>query len=323
MTTTYPVANDKPDLVTQAAYDPGLGVVAQTVAMNGAVTEYEYDPFGRIITATIQAAGANTAYDYDYDDTGLTLTVTRADGENGLSTRQRYNGLGQLLWAEMDGQTGQPIRVDYEHSQGRLSRVSVPYTASTSLLWTTYRYDALDRTTAVIHPDDTALLTEYSGWSQQRIIDENTHLTAYERDALGRVTRVEEYTGTLGSETLYATTSYTYSAQGYLTDVRLTDVRDQAGHHTHMDYDSVGRLTELEDPDQGHWKYYYETDGPLYKQESMDNRLDPWFEYDIQNRLTLIYKEIELGGEALATFEYDTGHNAEDDPKVKILFKKT
>jgi uncharacterized repeat protein (TIGR01451 family) len=309
MTMTYPVevgVGGGFSLTTGATYNPAFGLVSQAVAMNGAVTTYSYDPFGRLESVTTPASGASTSYTYAYDATGLTLTVSQADGLDGLTGIRRYNGLGQLDWEQRDGETGS-IRVEYEYDRRRLDRVSVPYAGATPSLWTTYRYDDLDRPTAIIHPDGSTLQTEYTGWSRRWVSDENQHVTLYEQDVLGWMTQVTEYTGTLGSEAIYATTTYTYNALGY-----LTEVQDQAGNLTQMEYDSVGRLLELDDPDQGLWQYFYADDGPLTSQRSALG-IDLAFEYDNQNRLTSIYQpEGEGGGgETFVIFSYDTGSNGQ------------
>jgi YD repeat-containing protein len=304
ITTTYPVGNGNEDLITTASYDPGFGLATQTVAMNEAVTKYGYDAFGRIISATNQAIeGNNTLYDYLYDDTGLTLTITQADGLDELTTAQRYNGLGQLQWSASEGENGQTIQTDYQYNQGRLWQESVPHYADVPLssrLWTIYEYDDLDRPIRVTHPDGAIQQTQYTGWSQQRVIDENEHVIDYTRDALGRVLQVIAYTGTLSSPAPYATTVYTYNARG-----QATEVRDQAGNLTQMGYDSVGRVLQLDDPDQGEWTYQYSINGPLTQQIS-PREIILKFDYDLQNRLTLVRREIlETGSETYAEFTYD------------------
>ncbi|MEW5957158.1 MAG: PKD domain-containing protein, partial [Chloroflexota bacterium] len=298
ITTTYLGTN----LKTSAAYKPALGLVEQSVAVNGAVTGYEYDSFGRLESVTTPAAEASAGYVYNYDDTGLTLTVTHADGIDGLATAQHYNGLGQLTWEATEAETGgQTIRVDYRYEQGRLRRVSVPYNSGgMASLWTRYEYDDLDRVTTVIQPDGNRQQTEYSGWSQRRLIDANEHVTDYQLDALGQVKTVTQYTGLPGSLTPYAVTTYGYNAQGH-----LTDVWDNAGNHTAMKYDGAGRMIELNDPDQGQWEYKYFTDGPLYHQKSPNIELE--FTYDPQNRLTEITTPGDEGDDplTLAIFGYD------------------
>jgi YD repeat-containing protein len=65
---------------------------------------------------------------------------------------------------------------------------------------------------------------------------------------------VEEYQ----QGALYATTRYGYNPLN-----QLTDTWDNSNHHTHLDYDMVGRKTAMDDPDMGHWSYGYDAAGSL------------------------------------------------------------
>ncbi len=56
------------------------------------------------------------------------------------------------------------------------------------------------------------------------LTDANGHQKIEEKDVYGRIIKVEEYTGTSPSFTLYATTTYQYDTLGNLT--KVTDINN-------------------------------------------------------------------------------------------------
>jgi RHS repeat-associated protein len=99
-------------------------------------------------------------------------------------------------------------------------------------------------------------------------------------DWLGRLIKVEDYTGTstLGY-TLYGTTTYQYNLLNL-----LTQVKDTQNNTTTITYDGFGRKTRMVDPDMGDWRYRYDALNNLTAQ--IDNRRKAVnFYYDGLNRL--------------------------------------
>lgn len=143
---------------------------------------------------------------------------------------------------------------------------------------TTTSYDALGRTTSVAYPDSSQESFSYSGL-RTTAIDRNNHQKVEERDAFGRLTLVEEYTGS-GAYTRYATTNYHYDPRDLLIEVIDDDVQ---GQPTFIDYDSFGRKNSMNDPDMGSWSYEYDPLGNLHIQTDARNCIIT-VEYDDLNR---------------------------------------
>ena len=141
--------------------------------------------------------------------------------------------------------------------------------------WTTFRYDALGRVTLATYPDGTQTRACYDvGVTVE--IDANKHKTRTTRDAAGRVVKVEEYTGTHSSCTTargtpYATTTYTYDRLG-----NLLTVTDAMGNQTTLQYDTLSRKTQMQDPDLGTWTYQYDLTGNLTRQTDMKKAAAPF-----------------------------------------------
>ena len=90
--------------------------------------------------------------------------------------------------------------------------------------------------------------------------DENSHSKAYTFDAFQRLKQVVEN----NSGASY-TTNYTYSPLGELTTIYdHADVGDR--NTTSISYDSLGRKTQMSDPDMATWNYSYDGVGNLISQ---------------------------------------------------------
>ena len=101
-------------------------------------------------------------------------------------------------------------------------------------------------------------------WTRS-VVDENGHQRSYASDAFEQLTQVREYTGTVPTVSLYATTNYAYDVLGH-----LTVVTDTTGVTTTMAYDPLGHKVAMHDPDMGNWQYSYDPVGNLVRQ--MDAR---------------------------------------------------
>jgi YD repeat-containing protein len=183
------------------------------------------DGLGRVIQtqSPYETAGYLVLTDTSYNAQGLTLN-------SGLP--RTYNGTGGSYFAP--------------------TWSSVPHA--------TTNYDALGRTTSVAYPDSSSEIFSYSGL-RMTAIDRNNHQKVDEKDAFGRLVKVEEYTGN-GTYTLYATTLYTYDPRDLLTQV----MDNEAGLQTSINYNGFGRKYSMNDPDMGSWSYGYDALGNLTSQ---------------------------------------------------------
>ena len=151
----------------------------------------------------------------------------------------------------------------------------------------------MGRTTKSTNPDASRGLACYDDWVTVNI-DANNHRKRTVRDAYGRVTTVQEYTGTYTScdtsvGSPYSTTTYTYDVLGNLKT--LTDAK---GNVSTMTYDTLSRKTAMHDPDMGNWTYVYDAAGNLTQQTDAKSQTIS-FQYDALNRR--IQKKLRRCGE--------------------------
>ncbi len=197
---------------------------------------------------------------------------TTAGGGKDIVQYSLYDGLGRVV-----SQSVPYLTERYTPIPGVPNN---PYKAPDLSQAQTYtEYDMLGRVVRLVEPDgETAATTQYAGRTTT-VVDANGHQMRQTVDDLGRMMLVEEFTGTAGSATVYATTSYAYDAVD-----NLTAVTDTVGNVTTMSYDALGRKLAMNDPDMGAWSYTYNPAGSLMQQT--DNRgCVTEFAYDDLERL--------------------------------------
>ena len=106
-------------------------------------------------------------------------------------------------------------------------------------------------------------------YASTTMVDANNHVTKSYADALGRTVYIQYYSG-LHGQTLTSNEqkSTQYNALDKPTQVVVTDKAPQSGQGitsvtTTAQYDSLGRLTQVNDPDRGTHTYSYDADGRL------------------------------------------------------------
>ncbi len=165
---------------------------------------------------------------------------------------------------------------------------------------TKYVYDAANRLTEIVYPDDTPLddndnprtHSQYDGTGRLiRRIDARGNATQYQYDAAGRNTHVTDALG--------HTTEYQYDALS-----RNTGQTDQAGRTTQYEYDAVGNLIAVIDPLGQRTEYSYDERGNKISQIDAGGRTTTWA-YDNLDRQT----SRTLPEGQTKTFTYDTNGN--------------
>ncbi len=258
------------------------GQVRSVTDANGAVVTTEYDALGRRTKVT-QPDGFWTTTSYVSFGTVGSQHV-RTASQLGLSTWTYFDGLGRTIKQQSTGAENRQIITETQYdARGAVTRTSVPYKAGTSTKqWTTSAYDPLGRVLWTMHPAGTFQACYDDGVTVT--VDAKGHRKRTTRDAYGRVTKVEEYTGnsncTTARGTPYATTTYAYDRLG-----NLTAVTDALGNRTTLTYDTLSRKTSMRDPDLGTWTYAYDRHGNLIRQTDA-KRQQTHFRYDALHRRT-------------------------------------
>ncbi|WP_440974304.1 RHS repeat-associated core domain-containing protein [Pseudomonas koreensis] len=250
---------DEHGAITRQHWD-AVGRLLQTTLPGGATRAYSYGAYGQV-TAERDELGRVTRYEYD-DDLHL---VSRKINPDGTRVQYRYDH-AQLLLTEIENESGEKYRLDY---------------TPTGLIRQETGFDG--RRTAYAYDRNGHLLekTEFGD-------DGSTLITAYERDAAGRLLLKTLPDG--------VQVAYRYDRLG-----RLTGVDDGQKHPLAFEYDLQDRLI-TEHQGWGTLRYVYDACGQLKRQRLPDNsKLD--FHYAKGGALTAI----DLNGARLTSHVYQSG----------------
>ncbi|MHC1741440.1 MAG: RHS repeat-associated core domain-containing protein [Syntrophobacteraceae bacterium] len=262
-------ARDPEGRETLCAYDPGLGLPLVDRDPTGNTTIKTYDAFGRILEERLPGDemspyGTRTrVYSPLGNATAQYVQVAETetpDSAHVLETRSYFDGFGQLYRVEKEGPAGRPVVTRSE-------------------------FDDASNAVATSRP---FLLGDEPLW------------TVFERDPLGRPTRIVEPDGIAmtmnygGLRTTFvdrrgATAVFVKNGDGQLTEVhkwvdgqeqvtryiydplgRLVSTIDALGSETRIGYDGLGRRVHFEDPNAGTYRYTYDAENRLTSQQGPD-----------------------------------------------------
>jgi len=285
---------------------------------NGKNTQYVYnDPLARLSETDYPDGGQTTI---SYNDAGPSPSVTTSrlmSPGNSLTTLSVMDGLGHvvetLLTPDPDCASGDRTDKTYD-GLGRVRTVSNPYCTTSDPTYgiTTYNDDALGRSTQVTNPDNSTMLTTYTGRATQ-VQDEGNGTQRVQRisqtDALGRLTSVCEVSNAslIGSGGAPAACGQDIPATGFLTTYQydaldnLTQVNQAGISSRTFTYDSLSRLTSASNPESGTISYTYDANGNL-AQKTDARGITTTYTHDALNRLT---GKTYSDGTPAATFNYD------------------
>ncbi|TWU41350.1 putative deoxyribonuclease RhsB [Novipirellula aureliae] len=314
---------DLPDGGTiKNGYDP-VGRLITREDPSGATTTYDYDPTGRLISQT-DPLGGITRYQYDlagrlthvtdrgdyttetiYDDRGLAVETVFADGSR---IQREYDTKGELI-AVMDP-LGQVQRFAYD-LVGNLVTVMNPDGSSAHFVYnddnliseqtdalgrtTQFQYDEAGRLVSKVYPDGSTVRTIYNAaglvTSQ---IDSDGSKTDITMDRNGRV--VERRFADGLSE------SFVYNDDGSLAE----SINDQGT--TRYQYDTTGRPTKIEFPNDTELIYTYDARG--LRQSVTQSFADglaktTQYTYDELGRI----KSVTTTDDAVVSYHYDSRDN--------------
>lgn len=251
--TTDPVG-----LITQAAYDPGLGVVAASADAAGVVTTYQYDTFGRI-RGDHPTGGGDRVVAYNAPNGNFGSIDDHRLGQYG---QRRYldslrRTISTMTTGRMDGNA---VYVDTTFDAlGRKSTESRPHFAGVVAAKTKTSYDTLGRVTRIDGADGSVLSTTYTGL-QVTTTNPDGVVSQVTNDSLGRPIKSVQakYYGANGLTGPVTTTTLSYGPFD-----TLTSSTDTLGHVVSTGYDRVGRLSWKRDADSGVLAHTYNVFGDL------------------------------------------------------------
>ena len=272
---------------------------------NGIRTEYQYDVLGRLILLK-PPGGAERKYFYSSwaDFTGLN-TATRSHAlcqssdVAGLSC-STFDPVGHLLQLTADG-FDQKVRTQLKYDElGRLARESLPFALTaghgTPSAFIDYTRDGLGRVTDRRRPGPTQtsppyhIHTEYDG-RKSVITDERGIQNTTEVDAKGRVTKRSTVNPATGREISIGYEYWHFDLPRTITHPVLPASQAMAPAPapliTTFDYDMLGRLQSITDPDSGSTTALYNAFGEIKRRQDAVGG-DTTFTYDDLGRIEWI-----------------------------------
>jgi len=247
--------------VTTATFDTETGLPETTTDANGLETRIEYDD------STLRPL--NTKTFYNNVQVGATAETVYHDEPNNYWVKNRsqidtnlwsetityFDGLGRA-WKTEEVNSNGNIFVEKEFdAEGRIKRISNPFRAGETKVWTTNVYDEASRVKEVELQDGSKILTDY-GVSVSGVVGVTKQITDQAgkkrkgiSDALGRMVRViEDPSGQALS------TDYVFDTLGNL---RKTVQGEQNRFFMH---DSLGRVLYAKQPEQDTRSAFVATD---------------------------------------------------------------
>jgi RHS repeat-associated protein len=305
-TSTNPLSH-----VTGYVYDYSNGKPKRTVDANSLTSEIVFDALDRVKETkqpdltTPSTRVTNALYTYTDSQPRSVQETHYLDGSTSFDVYKYFDGLGRLVQDRREGESFYSVHDLTYNNRGLLDTESVPYfsygsskttATTTSALFTTYSYDALDRASSVANAAGTTNYA-YSHW-KTTITDPNSHPKRLTKDTYGNLTVVNEYNS--GST---ATTTYEYD---YLGD--LTKITDAAANVRNFTYDGLGRRTASEDlhasgdASYGSWTYAFDNAGNVKSYTDPKNHTVNMV-YDDINRPTS--EDFTGGSGTEITYAYD------------------
>jgi len=219
-----------------------------------------------------------------------------------IAVSKSYDALGRVINVSEPYFTNSPTATD--------SSIVGAAAAGSSIYGTTTEYDNLGRVVSVTPPNGMPTTTDYSGLVTTVTLPANASYQVESKiktqNHLGQTIEIDDSIGSLIN---------TYDASG---NIRSVYRGGQDGKHATvtMDYDALGRKTNLNDPDLGVWTYTYNPVGEQLTQSSGTNgKTCVATQYDGQGRTLNKSDYVNTGGtcdgapDVHATWTYDSWSN--------------
>ena len=286
------------NLVMQADYDLGLGVLTRFTDPNRQNTAFQYDTFGRL--SAIVKPGDSAEYPTQQFSYQLASPVsqlqTSSREESGkpgtFDTLSYFDGLGRKLQTRAEAEAGQWVVSEAASFNPRkgIQRQWLPY-FDTSQNYTApsldkpntlMAYDARSRSIQETNPDGSFRRTVYRPLEKVQYDEEDNRTGGVHNDTPnssltdGR-NRLVEVRERNGADTY--TTRYAYDGLD-----NLAHITDHEGNIKTLQFDGLGRKTAMDDPDKGTMVYRYDDVGNLLSSTDAKNQTVS-YAYDAANRI--------------------------------------
>ena len=251
--------------VTQTLISSYSGKPVYRIDANDIRTDYQYDGLGRLMGSQQSVSAPDVIIERGYcndiaGQAGMNRPICLPGEYDFESTRTTDSSQAEYAFRDVLGRevrTARPAvnaqyiyqRTEY-NAQGRVARVSLPYTGGTAPKWTDMTYDALGRLESESKPDGTQKSSAYNGL-ETVFTDEKGHTRSRTNNAVGQLVKAKDAEG--------HQIAYRYDASG-----QLRHVRDPADNPIIIEYDDAGNRTALYDPDLTPMASYGNRHGGIY-----------------------------------------------------------
>lgn len=217
---------------TYGGYDK-FGNPEMETDYRGRVTSFTYDGLGNLVKTT-NPDGSEARINVAWGGRGL-YAVTKTE-TNKPDCVTYYDALGRDLRGGIKRFDGQWQYVDKEYdSNGRVSRISLPFRDVQAAYWNTYSYDEYGRPLSLVEVSGKNSSWAYNGVSVTTVKDGITSTRT--TDASGNVISISDAGGII-----------TYTLRN---DGQPSSVTAPGNVVTSFSYDGYGRRTKIEDPSAG------------------------------------------------------------------------
>lgn len=275
-------------------FDPATGAMISRTDANNLQTFWTIDGFGRVKVELRPDGNETRQYlkncqsDCPPNATSVQI-VDQFHGADRIAAGQLAyrDSVGHVQRSTTLGFDGKQIIVDQTFdSRGRPYESYQPrFENQPAILASRQLYDDLNRSVSIISLDDTgterSLTTQYRGLTIEQT-NAKLQVRTETRDVLGQLRAV------LDSNSPRGKTSFTYEPFG-----GLQTTTDPNNNVTTVEYDILGRRTDLRDPDLGWISYDIDPLGQNYAQTSPEQRASKhksWMAYDLLGRMTSRYE---------------------------------
>ncbi|MEO1272381.1 MAG: hypothetical protein AAFX99_30150, partial [Myxococcota bacterium] len=319
----------------QVRYEPLFDKIAEGTAWMRVVdgqlvstrraTSYTYDVFGRTVARYLPgniSDDPDDVYEYDLQSPAsriITRSRSQVGGPLDLESIQCIDGRNRTYQTRTRLDTNLYQVTGFTVFNVRSSPVQVyqPYTSASDgcdpnppegTLPTRYRYDALGRIVATTLPDASiygeasVLSTGYEplvslSYDAEDNDPSSPHYntpTVTRTNGIGRTVAIERY---LAPEGPIAALTMEYDSLGF-----LTHVTDPEGNVKVQEYDRLGRVLRVIDPNSANETTMEYDDASNVVRQTDDRGITTIMEYDGLNRLVLEYDETDPAGTQIQTF---------------------
>ena len=286
-------------------YD-AIGNIIQVRDENNNITQYKYSPLNDVAEVT-DAMGHSTKYSYDSMKRMVKFEQYN-NNEPQIVTYER-NSKGEVV--KVTSQLGDVVKYDYDKLGNVISK------HDEDGYKTTYDYDISNKLTKIGYADGKTVELTYNPLKQLTEMKDWLGTTTIELDALGRASKVTDFSGTevsygynnLGQRERLTYPNgkevrYEYDASGRLE--RVTDGADVTSYQ----YDLMGRISDRIMGEDITTKYTFNALGALtgLTHSKLDNILDQFkYTYDPAGNITEIdkYRKDAETDNGLFKYAYD------------------